>query len=130
MADRPPARAVSPVSLDVHADLRIDDPWAGTMTVTVRDGRGTVVVPRTALRYSSLGALPRDRARWSAGLQRALGALGLTINVMCEGRTIASISAASDGNWLGRLLRLGPVQVHGLGVLAAWALPAPGASRG
>lgn len=125
MADRrPPGRAAGRVSLVIDADLQIEDPWGRPITITVHDGRGTVVVPRAALRYSSLRALPRDRARWSAGLRRLLEASGLTIEVTCEGRTIATISGASKGNWLARLLRLGPAEIRLRNVLASLVLPA------
>jgi hypothetical protein len=128
--DRPPPWTTDKVSLVFDAELRVDDPLGRSMTVTMRDGRGTIVVPRAALRYSAVRTLTRNRARWGAGIQRLLDALGLTIEVTCEGRTIAIISGASSGNWLARLLRLGPVDVRLLGVLAALALPAPEAGRG
>jgi hypothetical protein len=128
--DRPPPWTTDKVSLVFDAELLVDDPLGRSMTVTMRDGRGTIVVPRAALRYSAVRTLTRNRARWGAGIQHLLDVLGLTIEVTCEGRTIAIVSGASSGNWLARLLRLGPVDVRLLGVLAALALPAPEAGRG
>jgi hypothetical protein len=127
---RSPARTARQVPVVVDADLRIDDPWGRTTAITVHDGRGTIVVPGGALRYSSLRALPRDRARWSAWMRHVLAASGLAIEVTCKGRTIATISVASNGNWLARLLRLGPMDIRLRGVLAALLLPAPATGRG
>jgi hypothetical protein len=125
MEVRPHAGAARRVPVAVDADLQIQDPWGRTMAITVHDGRGTIVVPRSALRYSSLRDLPRDRARWVAELQRLLGVAGLAIEVSCEGRTIARLAAAGGGNWLAWVLRLGPVDILLSGIVAALVLGRP-----
>jgi hypothetical protein len=124
MAVRPPARAASRISFVVDADLQVEDTRGRTMTITVHNGRGTIVVPRTALRLSSLRALPGDRGRWAAEVQRLIGP-ALEIDVLCEQRTIARLSFASSGNWFARLLGLGPVDISLPGVIAALVLGRP-----
>lgn len=108
--------------MTVDADLQIEDPSGCMYVVKVQDGRGQVVVPRSALRYRSLRALAPDRGRRIADVQRLLEAAGVALEVICDGQTLARVSAAEGGNWLARVLRLGPIHVRLVGLLAALVL--------
>lgn len=110
-----------PVLLIVEAELQVDDPWGRAWSIKVRDGRGSIDLPRAALGYTTLRSLPRSsqRERWAMQCQHALAAAGVTIDVLCAGRCVARLAPESRGNRLGRLLRLGPVEVSLGAVIAA-----------
>jgi hypothetical protein len=124
------SRARATVVFAVDAHLRINDPWGRAFDVEVRGGQGKITVPRAAIGYTTLRSLPRssDRERWIRQVQRALVAGGITIDVMCEGRSVARLAPESRGNWLGGLLRLRPVEVRLGAVIAALVFPRTGRS--
>lgn len=117
----PQARA----SLEADCDLRLTDPSGRQFTIAARGGRGTVSLPRSALSLRTLKQLPETDALqlWAVEVERALGLCGLALDVVCAGRTVARLIPGRPGNWIARLLRLGPLQVRVGGVLAALLLP-------
>lgn len=111
--------------LEADCDLRLIDPSGRQFTIAARGGRGRVSLPRSALSLRTLNQLPEREARrlWAVEVERALGLCGLALDVACAGRIVARVIPGRPGNWVARLLRLGPVQVRVGGVLAALLFP-------
>jgi hypothetical protein len=113
------------MALHVDAEMRIVDPSGREMRISTQGGRGTVVVPRSAISLRSWRSLPplAVRKRWAGDLQRAVAAASLQLDVISAGRTVARLMPDGRGNWLGRSVGLGPLEVRLLGVLGALLFP-------
>lgn len=114
-----------PNAVWIDADLEIEDPWGRRLHLRVRDSRGVVAVPRAVLGFRTLRGLPprRERAARMQDLLPFVSRAGLHLGVTCGGRTVARLGPQSRGNWLGRLLRVAPVELSLGGILAAVLLP-------